>query len=183
MGNDLSVNENMHCAIAYRTLLRPGFNFLDILVTKQRASLRKLVVDIILGTDMSHHKAQTQQVAQAVADKGADVSHWEDSGLGLAVVVHGADLSNVGKPRPIALQWTQRVQEEFFAQGDRERNLGRVLSPLCDRETVETAGSQIGFISFVVRPLFDLMGGICNVSDVVRNLDDYKLHWQQTKIE
>merc|ERR1712217_460346 len=71
--------------------------------------------------------------------------------------------------------------DEFFAQGDKERKLGRVISPLCDRSTVETAGSQIGFISFVVKPLYELMGSVCNVRDVLKNLDDYKAYWQQSK--
>jgi len=44
---------------------------------------------------------------------------------------------------------------EFFRQGDVERTLGLPISMNCDRHTVATAKCQVGFISFLVKPLFD----------------------------
>ncbi len=48
-----------------------------------------------------------------------------------------------------------RVQEEFFSQGDKEKMLGMMPSPLCDREAVDIVKSQIGFIDAVLFPLYD----------------------------
>lgn len=42
--------------------------------------------------------------------------------------------------------------EEFFRQGDLERELGLPFSPLCDRNNTLVAESQIGFIEFIVEP-------------------------------
>jgi len=47
------------------------------------------------------------------------------------------------------------VLEEFYRTGDKEKELGLSISPFCDR-TRPTAGQcQVGFIDFVVRPIFD----------------------------
>ena len=43
--------------------------------------------------------------------------------------------------------------EEFFAQGDREKELGIVPIAMHDRDRASAAQSQVGFIEFVVGPL------------------------------
>lgn len=48
--------------------------------------------------------------------------------------------------------------EEFFRQGDKERELGLPFSPLCDRNNTLVAESQIGFIDFIVEPSM----GVCS---------------------
>jgi hypothetical protein len=45
--------------------------------------------------------------------------------------------------------------KEFFAQGEKERELGFSVSPLCNSEDIESIPkSQKGFINFLVKPLF-----------------------------
>ena len=41
-------------------------------------------------------------------------------------------------------RWTQRLMFEYFAQGDKEKELDLPISPLCDRENSKVAQSQIG---------------------------------------
>jgi hypothetical protein len=36
-------------------------------------------------------------------------------------------------PTPQHIQWVAVLQEEMFAQGDRERDLGMIISPMMDR--------------------------------------------------
>lgn len=48
-------------------------------------------------------------------------------------LVHCADLSNPTKPRNFYNQWTNRITEEFFCQGDREKKLDMAISPMCER--------------------------------------------------
>jgi cAMP-specific phosphodiesterase 4 len=58
-------------------------------------------------------------------------------------LVHCADLSNPTKPLSVYRQWVDRVTEEFFRQGDLEREQGIDISPLCDRHTASVAKSQV----------------------------------------
>lgn len=67
--------------------------------------------------------------------------------------------------------------------GDKEKELGLPISPLCDRDTVKKADSQIGFLKFVVRPTYLLLGAILpKVNDVVMPIIDEQIaYWVQKK--
>ena len=52
------------------------------------------------------------------------------------------------------VRWSLRVLEEFFNQGDREKDEGLPVTPLCDRATTSLPASQINFLEFIVTPLF-----------------------------
>lgn len=61
----------------------------------------------------------------------------------LQSLVHCADLSNPAKPLPLYRQWTERIMAEFFQQGDRERESGLDISPMCDKHTASMEKSQV----------------------------------------
>merc|ERR1740121_2196864 len=67
--------------------------------------------------------------------------------------LHVSDISNSMKPFRICRIWAWQVLEEFFLQGDAERRLGVPVQALNDREKVNRAFSQVGFIEFLVSPL------------------------------
>ncbi len=58
-------------------------------------------------------------------------------------MVHCADLSNPTKPIAIYRHWVDRVMEEFFRQGDKERDQGMDISPMCDRHNATIEKSQV----------------------------------------
>lgn len=58
-------------------------------------------------------------------------------------MVHCADLSNPTKPLAVYRQWTERIMEEFFRQGDKERERGMEISPMCDKHTASVEKSQV----------------------------------------
>jgi hypothetical protein len=57
--------------------------------------------------------------------------------------MHVADISNAGRPPWLAGMWTRAVYDEFFKQGDAEREMGLDISPLCDKHEVAIAESQV----------------------------------------
>ncbi len=57
-------------------------------------------------------------------------------------MVHCADLSNPTKPLAIYKHWVERIMEEFFRQGDKERDQGLDISPMCDRHNASIEKSQ-----------------------------------------
>lgn len=61
-------------------------------------------------------------------------------------MVHCSDLSNPTKPLDIYRQWVDRIMEEFFRQGDREREIGLEISPMCDRYNATIEKSQVIYI-------------------------------------
>jgi len=78
----------------------------------------------------------------------------------LKLLLHAADISNPAKPTDLAKYWAECCLEECFAQGDREDELSLPISPLCDRQTVKKAESQISFLQFVIQPTYALVGEV-----------------------
>ncbi len=50
--------------------------------------------------------------------------------------------------------------EEFFTQSDTEKALGLPTAPFMDRDKVTKASAQVGFIGFVLLPLFETLGKV-----------------------
>jgi len=55
MYNDESVLEQHHLAVAFKLLQESNCDFLVGLSKKQRQSFRKIVIEMVLATDMSKH--------------------------------------------------------------------------------------------------------------------------------
>ena len=55
MYNDESVLENHHLAVAFKILQNPACDIFASLSQKQRISVRKMMIDMVLATDMSKH--------------------------------------------------------------------------------------------------------------------------------
>lgn len=87
--------------------------------------------------------------------RGSFIKTAADTDLFMRMALHTADVSNPAKPLHLAQRWTEQVVEEFYAQGDRERELGLPISAFMDRTTGNVPKLQLGFIDFIVKPLFE----------------------------
>lgn len=71
----------------------------------------------------------------------------------LQIALKCADISNPCRPWDISKKWSLKVCEEFFRQGDFERQLNLPVTSLCDRQSTTVPKIQTGFFKFVVTPL------------------------------
>ena len=71
------------------------------------------------------------------------------------MVIKLSDVSHPARNFETHFKWTQRCVEEFYLQGDKEKNLLKT-EPLgfMDREKDYLPKSQWGFIKFVVVPMY-----------------------------
>merc|ERR1712096_583039 len=53
--SDKHVLENMHLAKAFALIKRPEFNFLEKVSAQTQNYIRRVVIEMVLGTDMSYH--------------------------------------------------------------------------------------------------------------------------------
>merc|ERR1712051_903813 len=65
-----------------------------------------------------------------------------------------ADLGHLTLGWDDHLQWVQRLEQEFFSQGDREKEESLPVSFLMDKEKPGVTKTQVGFFDFVVLPFF-----------------------------
>ncbi|XP_016932021.3 dual specificity calcium/calmodulin-dependent 3',5'-cyclic nucleotide phosphodiesterase 1 isoform X4 [Drosophila suzukii] len=151
--NDRAVLENHHASASFRLLREDEFNILSHLSREEFRELRGLVIEMVLGTDMTNHFQQMKAMRQLLTLQEATI----DKQKVLSLVLHCCDISHPAKQWGVHHRWTMLLLEEFFRQGDLEKELGLPFSPLCDRNNTLVAESQICFIDFIVEPSMGVM--------------------------
>ena len=182
--NDISVLESEHISFAFKCWIKDkDSHFIPNPTPSKLHEIRKKMIEAVLHTDMTKHFAGVSKIKAAAAGKCWDDLEPNVQWEVLMYMLHMADISNPAKPDPMCKLWTDRCLEEFFLQGDKERELGVPISPNCDRNVVKKPDSQIGFIKFVVWPAYEVLGEIIpavkdNVLPVIQNNLEY---WERQK--
>ncbi|XP_070272528.1 3',5'-cyclic-AMP phosphodiesterase 4C isoform X2 [Myotis yumanensis] len=155
MYNDASVLENHHLAVGFKLLQAENCNVFQNLGTKEWLSLRRMVIDIVLATDMSKHM-------NLLADLKTMVETKKVTSLGVLLLDNYSD----------------RIQ-----QGDRERESGLDISPMCDKHTASVEKSQVGFIDYIAHPLWETWADLVHpdAQDLLDTLEDNR-EWYLSKI-
>lgn len=168
--------ENYHTRESFKLLVE--HNVLASFNNSERKVFRKRFIDCILATDMANH-AKNMNLLKTKLEvydikEGNNVERFidkdsaknsENQQIILNTCIHSADVSNPAKPYIVYKKWVSYVFEEFFNQGDMEKKEGLPVTVMCDRETTSVCKAQIGFISFVVKPTFEL---IKNLSPLIQ---------------
>ncbi|KAG2437377.1 hypothetical protein HXX76_006029 [Chlamydomonas incerta] len=218
--NDRSPLENHHVASVFELMARPELNVLAPLPSADRAAFRKLVIELVLSTDMKQHfailshfntvhslvahtPAPVTAQQQHAPPPGAQGSGRGDGGtqlrrqptpsgappslpqgtaqasgvagpdaasaprprdeaerlLSLQIALKVADVGHLGEKLPVHQRWLAGLEEEFFRQGDKEKQLGIPISPLFDRARKGVSKGQVGFYDFVGNPLVCALAG------------------------
>ncbi|XP_035993748.1 cAMP-specific 3',5'-cyclic phosphodiesterase 4D isoform X4 [Fundulus heteroclitus] len=189
MYNDVSVLENHHLAVGFKLLQEDNCDIFQNLSKKQRQSLRKMVIDMVLATDMSKHMNLLADLKTMVETKKVTslgvllLDNYSDRIQVLQNMVHCADLSNPTKPLELYRKWTDRIMVEFFTQGDTERDKGMEISPMCDKHNASIEKNQVGFIDYIVHPLWETWADLVHpdAQEILDTLEDNR-EWYQSMI-
>lgn len=174
--NDKSPLENMHCATLYEILRDDATNIMSNLSEEQWQDCRKSILACILNTDMALHFSNTKELEVFEEVNGFAIAEFlqhQSDGIPTNVprclddpnnrlmiqhtFLHAADLGNPVKPIAFYEKWVERVTGEFFAQGDKEKELGVPVSAMCDRDSTNIPTMQMGFIDFIIAPFYSTM--------------------------
>ncbi|XP_076866764.1 high affinity cGMP-specific 3',5'-cyclic phosphodiesterase 9A isoform X2 [Brachyhypopomus gauderio] len=99
------------------------------------------------------------------------------------VMIKCCDISNEVRPTEVAEPWVDCLLEEYFMQSDREKSEGLPVAPFMDRDKVTKPTAQIGFIKFVLIPMFEtFMKLFPQIEEVmVQPLRDSRDHYEELK--
>uniref|UniRef100_A0A1I8IQK5 Phosphodiesterase n=1 Tax=Macrostomum lignano TaxID=282301 RepID=A0A1I8IQK5_9PLAT len=177
--NDISPLENHHCAVAFQILNNPETNIFANVDKEAFQRIRKGMTMLILATDMARH-AEILENFKKRTEEGFDFSkkdHLDTTefiGLPVAFMYHSysafsqlkmvlikcCDISNEVRPMEVSEPWVDCLLEEYFNQSDREKIEGLPVAPFMDREKVTKPTAQIGFIRFVLIPMFEAVAKV-----------------------
>ncbi|GAA5799608.1 hypothetical protein HPULCUR_005024 [Helicostylum pulchrum] len=100
------------------------------------------------------------------------------------IILHAADISNALRPWPICLSWSNLVCEEFFCQGEAERQHGLKVSPNMDRNHVSQTTIGLQFGDFVVSPYFEIFAALFPKADeLLKTLAENRIQWLKMEEE
>ena len=174
--NDISCLENFHSSLQnYKTI-------------------RKRMISQILATDMAFHgeicskiktKIKTRQSQERfIFLSGNDKTKFDEQQSLLNYLIHLADLGHNCKRFDISFSWVKLLCEEFWNQGDKEKEQGLPVSFLCDRNNVDIPTSQIGFIKGFIIPSFDsLVEMFPKLQFTTENAENNLKHWTKFQSE
>jgi len=155
MHNNRSVLENHHLNLLLSVLRTDEANILCNLEKGDRATCVNSMVDTVLATDiMRHFDFSSMMGTKIMSGTPFAIDKIDDRKLVCQAIIKLADISNPSKTFDVAEVWARRVLEEFWQQGDKEKDLGIPISPLCDRATTDFDMSQVNFVKFIVTPFF-----------------------------
>ncbi|DBA92091.1 hypothetical protein WJX77_006602 [Trebouxia sp. C0004] len=196
--NDLSPLENHHVSQTFRLLQRDDCGLLRHLSKDKLVRLRKLMIDMVLGTDMKQHctiiarfqtvlqvKLHSHVMATAVATpasadgQGIKFEDPADRSMLLQMALKCADLGHLAAPWAVHQRWVAGLEEELFRQGDNEKQLHMLVSPLMDRSKGGITKSQVGFFDVVAMPLFrSWCAVLTDARPMLRAVEDNRRKWK-----
>ncbi|TPX33902.1 hypothetical protein SmJEL517_g03294 [Synchytrium microbalum] len=184
--HDFDVLENHHLASAFAKLYQPDLDFMTNLVPVDRRYVRNTIIELVLATDLGgqHYPILTTFKNKVGVSGSFDPKNSaEDRLLLFKMCIKCADVGNPTKSWHIYEQWTEKVLQEFFAQGDQEKAMGLPVSPYCDRDIVNIPACQIGFIEFICIPLYEAFDSFVPIPAVLENLTSNRSHWVKLRDE
>jgi len=100
----------------------------------------------------------------------------------LKVIIKCSDINHPSRPLHLHKKWCELIQEEFFQQGDLEAAYGLPVSRGMDRKastSVTIANGNVGFIKFIVSPLFNIMTTRLRNPLFSQNIEKSFLYWKK----
>jgi len=188
--NDMSPLENHHCAMSFKILSQPECNIFANCSADVFKEIRGDMIVLILATDMARHAEILDAFKQKVDN--FDFSSEDHLTSLKMILIKACDVSNECRPFMISEHWVECLLEEYFHQSDKEKKDGLPIAPFMDRDRVTKATAQIGFIRFVLLPLFESLNtlfpeleeiSLQNLRNALKHYENLKEREEQSKKE
>jgi hypothetical protein len=183
---DSAVLENHSANLAFALLNRADCCFTDGMSDCDRKRGEFLLRELLLATDFAFHGTFIGLLRNVVEEYpcqyGFDQPQFTT--IVLKALIKAADIGNVTKPFAQAVYWAERVMEEFWAQGDKEKAAGLPVGPLNDRDRVNLRVAQIGFIQHAALDLFALIARVApELGILVGGLEENLANYQAPDVD
>ena len=194
--NDISCLENYHTSTLFKILRKDENNIFENMDINNYKHIRKRIVNQILATDMINHAMVLSSVKAKIDSweidnnnneknkffflSGIEKSKFDEQQMLLNFLIHAADLGHNTQKFFISIQWVELLTQEFWNQGDIEREKNLKISFLCDRNNVDVPNSQVGFLKGFILNTFDILVTMFPSLDfALENSKDNVKEWQK----
>uniref|UniRef100_T1J2B1 Phosphodiesterase n=1 Tax=Strigamia maritima TaxID=126957 RepID=T1J2B1_STRMM len=170
---------------------------LNILRSLSSLEYREVLNDIrhcILATDLALFFGYKVQLQMILKNGSFTWDNPEHRSIAKAIAMTACDLCASTKAWENQVETAKIIFEEFYDQGDAERNVGKEPIPMMDRNKLEfQPNAQVGFLKGICIPCYSLMAAVVPetqpmLDGCLRNLEKweemaeaYKLERQQSR--
>ena len=168
--NDKSILENYHICVTFKLLKNDNLNIFRNISKNDFSYVRKRIIDLILSTDMFYHSRIIALMKSRIENKNiknginsdkivndAGNNLFNEQQEVLNYLIHIGDISHSTKLFEITYKWSTLLTQEFWRQGDEEKEKGFSVNFLYDRSNIDIGRNQVGFIKGIIIPSFDIL--------------------------
>ncbi|CAH2985534.1 unnamed protein product [Chilo suppressalis] len=156
-----STLEHHHFNITVTILQQDGHNIFAHLSSEEYKEVLGFIRQAILATDLAAFFPNLEKIKGLHDDHSEPKFDWhtpKHKDLAMAISMTAADLSASAKPWKVQLKTVKVIFEEFYAQGDKEKAIGKTPIPMMDRnKPEEQPASQVGFLSQICIPCYTML--------------------------
>jgi hypothetical protein len=197
--NDASCLENFHTSFLFKILRKDENNIIEKFSVQNYKTIRKRMISQILATDMANHGETISLIRSKINTwkeegtrrfnllSGNEKTKFDEQQSLLNYMIHMADLGHNCKKFEISKIWIKLLCEEFWMQGDQEKEKGLPISFMCDRNKIDVPGSQVGFLKGFILSSFDCLVTMFpklqyNIDNAERNIKMWKKLQDEKKL-
>jgi len=178
--NKVSCLEQYHIEQLRSVLAVPSANWLQYLDQQQQSEMMSLMEHAVLGTDMGEYHQSIRSAlketytAKWVAESYSRTLSVEEKKFLFRAMLHLSDISNPMRQFEIGWEWANRVNAEFFEQGDEMKEMDLEVTNNCDRSKTNVVQNQSGFVEYCLKPLAESMGQI--IEELAEGLENIPIN-------
>ena len=169
--NDKSILENFHISLTFKILKKDNCNIFNFLSKNEYSYVRKRMIELVLATDMSFHsriialmknRVENNNIKEGencekIINKEKNDNIFNEQQEVLNYLIHIGDLSHSSKQFDITYKWSYLLSEEFWRQGDEEKEKGFSVNFLFERSNTDVPRNQVGFMKGIIIPSFEIL--------------------------
>jgi len=173
----VSILEQYHIEQLHSILAVPSANWMQHFEVDEQQHMISMMEYAVLGTDMGLYHGPIRKAlsehytAQWAVESFSRSLSVDERKFMIRAMLHLSDISNPMRPFQIGWEWANRVNQEFFAQGDEMKAMQLELTSNCDRSKTNVISNQSNFIEHCMRPLAQLMARVIGeLEEVLDNI-------------
>lgn len=180
-----STMEHHHFNQTVTILQQEGHNIFGKLNSSEYKQVLSLVKHCILATDLALFFPNKAKLSMLMEEEKFSWSILEHRMLIQAIAMTASDLSASAKPWEVQVKTVKVIFEEFYQQGDAEREAGRIPISMMDRhQPDQQAASQVGFLNGICIPCYTLLNRLIPETKPLLDMcTDNLERWQELATE
>ncbi|CAD5116850.1 DgyrCDS5694 [Dimorphilus gyrociliatus] len=178
-----SVMERHHFEHCIMILSTKGTDILSNLTSEKYEKVIKLLEHAILATDLAVYFKQRPEFFSLVDSSTINWESDKDKELVRAMMMTACDVSAITKPWNIQKKVASLIANEFFEQGDKEKELKITPIDMMNRDKKDMFPSlQVSFIDGVCMPVYEAFSKFNNkLAPLLKGCEANRQEWKKRK--